>query len=550
MNMHDTTTEPTEVLAGPGRHCFILLMLLVVLFSVWVRWRLLQVPLERDEGEFAYMAQHLLQGVPPYRDALTMKWPGTSGMYALSMLMFGQTTVAIHLGLLLVNLASSLLLWLLARRLFCFAGACAAVAAFSLLSVSQGVAGVFAHATHFVVLFVLAGICLLQRFDERDRSWLLFAAGLCFGLAILMKQHAALVALLACAYLWRQMAHRAVGDLPARLFALLMFAGGVALPVVLLFSGMASVGLFETFWFWTVEYASNYAGRLTLAEGMKVFAARLPLLLAVQWPWWLLAAFGALALMFKPQLCRNRLLLSTLLLGSVLAVCPGFYFRNHYFVLPLPAVALLVGASAAAVSRWWIESGRPFRTSILLSLLPVLLAVLLSLWLERSYLLQLSPDLVSRQLYDVNPFPESVEVARYLRENTSPGEKIAILGSEPQLYFYADRPAASRHLYMYGLMETHPHAEAMQREVISEIEAARPGFIVFVNVPTSWLVNPRSVQLLFAWADRYLATYYRLIGRVDIGSDRTDYSFADQPGDLEGSMTAGLLIYRRDSDRR
>ena len=36
-------------------------------FNFFVRWRLLGMPLERDEGEYAYAGQLLLQGIPPYQ---------------------------------------------------------------------------------------------------------------------------------------------------------------------------------------------------------------------------------------------------------------------------------------------------------------------------------------------------------------------------------------------------------------------------------------------------------------------------------------------------
>lgn len=78
----------------------------------------MDVPLERDEGEYAYAGQLILQGVPPYRLAYNMKLPGTYAAYAGIMAVFGQTVRGIHLGLLLVNLAAAALLFLLGRRLF------------------------------------------------------------------------------------------------------------------------------------------------------------------------------------------------------------------------------------------------------------------------------------------------------------------------------------------------------------------------------------------------------------------------------------------------
>ena len=79
----------------------------VILLTALLRIHLLQAPLERDEGEYAYAGQLMLQGIPPYLLAYNMKLPGTYVAYALVMAAFGQTIAAIHLGLLLVNAGDS-----------------------------------------------------------------------------------------------------------------------------------------------------------------------------------------------------------------------------------------------------------------------------------------------------------------------------------------------------------------------------------------------------------------------------------------------------------
>ena len=71
-----------------------LVVLLVLLFVGFIRFRLLDMPLERDEGEYAYAGQLILQGIPPYELAYNMKLPGTYYAYALGMAVFGQTVAA------------------------------------------------------------------------------------------------------------------------------------------------------------------------------------------------------------------------------------------------------------------------------------------------------------------------------------------------------------------------------------------------------------------------------------------------------------------------
>src|ERR1700676_2959186 len=64
---------------------------LIILLIAGIRFRLRDFPLERDEGEYAYAGQLILQGIPPYQLAYNMKLPGTYGAYALIMAVFGQT---------------------------------------------------------------------------------------------------------------------------------------------------------------------------------------------------------------------------------------------------------------------------------------------------------------------------------------------------------------------------------------------------------------------------------------------------------------------------
>src|ERR1700682_5667239 len=116
-------------------------VLLVLLAAGAIRWRLLETPLERDEGEYAYAGQLMLQGIPPYQLAYNMKFPGTYAAYALIMSIFGQSATGVHLGLLVVNAATIALVFLLGRRLLNSTAGIAAAASYAILSVSRSVLG-------------------------------------------------------------------------------------------------------------------------------------------------------------------------------------------------------------------------------------------------------------------------------------------------------------------------------------------------------------------------------------------------------------------------
>src|SRR5271157_5438440 len=89
---------PKKMIFGDSRYIYWAGTIIIILFTVFIRLRLLGIPLERDEGEFAYMGQLMLQGIPPFLTSYSLKLPGTYSAYALIMLLFGQSVAGIHIG--------------------------------------------------------------------------------------------------------------------------------------------------------------------------------------------------------------------------------------------------------------------------------------------------------------------------------------------------------------------------------------------------------------------------------------------------------------------
>ena len=66
---------------------------------------------------------------------------------------------------------------------------------------------------------------------------------------------------------------------------------------------------------------------------------------------------------------------------------------------------------------------------------------------------------------------EALEIADYIRARTSPSDRIGVLGSEPEIYFYANRISATGYVYVYGLMEQQRYSVRMQEEMIDELSS-------------------------------------------------------------------------------
>jgi len=539
-------SQPTQGASWgwPGRKAAWLLLAAAYLGVAVVRIRLLDVPLERDEGEYAYFGQLLLRGLPPFRLAYSLKLPGTQIAYAVAMAVFGETAAGIRIGLLVANAATAALVFLLGRRLLGMAGALAAGAAFAWLSTSSAMLALFGHATHFVILPAVAGLLLLLRAAESRRLPTFFAGGSLLGLAVLMKQPGAVFLAFAMAWLaWSRLRGGAgkrqlVGEEGALL-------AGAAVPLALILGWVWLGGTFGELWFWVVRYAREYATSLPLSDGAGELARNGSHVLGEAWLLWFMAGSGLLLAGWPRWPLPGRAFVLALPVFSLLGVSAGLYYRPHYFILMLPAAALSVGTAVRfAVQRAADDRGRQAAAWAGLGIAAA--GCLQSAWAQRDLLFEKTPAQVSRAIYGGNPFPESPEIARYIAARTAPDDRIAVLGSEPQILFYSRRRSATGHVYTYGLVEPQPLAHTMQEQMAREVEAARPAYFVWVLVPTSWLLRPESDKWILRWAQDYVSREYELVGQVQIlGPDRTDYYWDDFAARAPERPVNRLLVFRR-----
>ncbi len=157
-----------------------------------------------------------------------------------------------------------------------------------------------------------------------------------------------------------------------------------------------------------------------------------------------------------------------------------------------------------------------------------------------------TPEEVCRLEYGPNPFVEAVVVGQYLQRHASPSDTVAVMGSEPQIYFYSRAQSASPYLYMYEMMKRHDCAPQMQRELIHDIEQSQPEFIVMVGYLTSWLLQPGADTTLLRWIPHYTAAYYQKVGHVECReSGEIVACWGARASALQPSSRRYMTIYRR-----
>jgi 4-amino-4-deoxy-L-arabinose transferase-like glycosyltransferase len=489
-------------------------LLLVILLVAGIRFHLRTMPLERDEGEYAYAGQLILQGIPPYALAYNVKLPGTYAAYAAIMAVFGQTATGIRLGLLLIDAATIVLVFVLAQRLAGPLAGFVAGTTYAALSNLPSVLGFAGHATHFVALFALAGILILLRALNAGRGPLLFfSSGLLLSVAFLMKQPGIAFAAFGALYIarcsWRQprlLASREVA-----------YLAGVALPFALTCLALSRAGVFQNFWFWTFTYAREYSSETSLATGWQALKQSLQWVLH-PFPLWAIAEIGLVTLFWDRRWRPQLFFLVTLTVFSLMAVSAGFYFRPHYFILLLPAASLLAGLAVTSAYRFLAQRRFP-ASARMIPLLIFIVACAFSLWDQRAFLFEPNPAAAAQKIYAANPFAEAIWAAKIVRASTTEADTIAVFGSEPEFYFLSARHSATSYIYMYDLIKTQPYQLQMRQEMMRQIETARPRVVIYVDDWASWGWRRGQEQdEFFAWMEHYIHDNYEPIQQIPINA--------------------------------
>jgi len=491
----------------------------VCLFAILLRIPIAAIPLERDEGEYAYIAQRWMHGDLPYRDAFNQKLPGSFVAYAVIERVFGTTPSAIHWAAQIYTLGTLTLLFVLGRRLSSTAGGLAASTFAAVMTADAAVFGNAANTEIFMLLPLTAAMLASCYTIEQDSLGWAFGTGVLSAAALLCKQ-VALPNVVFYGLLVTAMSRRRIASAAMLLLGLTC----LLLPVVGYF---AEHGALHDFYDATIGHNLRYAQQRAFAHYPYLFWRGFRPFLSSFWPLMLVAAAqvaGGLAIFGRARrgsvqaVERRRTVLVLAWFGaSAVGTASGGVFEPHYFMQLIPALATLAGMSIHALHFPGVERLWRGPTRALLAAAVILVPILGKTW----YYLPGDPDVKARQLYWTNPFVESAAVGRFLAEHSDPQDTVFILGSEPQILYYAGRKSASRYIIAYPLVTAFADARERQHVVIDDLKRQRPRLIVTVFIDTSFGSGSPDAptDLLEALWDT-LQQSYRFVAVVPIAIDR------------------------------
>ena len=502
-----------------------LIAVVILGLTCFVRFRFLGVPLERDEGEYAYVAwQLLLNGTLPYTEAISLKLPGIHFVYVVILAIFGETPSSIHLALLFTNIATSFLIFLLGKRFYDGSVGIFAGASFLVMTLTPSVHGFWANSEHFVIFFAMGSFLLMMVALENEDKRYLFLSGVLLGISILIKQHAIFFWMFGFFYF--MYCKKQTEDFSDIFFKAPIFLTGNLTPVILVVFIYYVTGNFDEIWFWTVKYAFEYVSYVPPNEAVGRFVNTFAPILSNNFWILFLSLLGVVSVCWDKTIRSKYAFFFGLLVFSFIAITPGFYFREHYFILLMPSLSMFAGIGASSFLKL-----SPTRHGLKFSFLLCALFIILvtPLFTQKNIFFKMSSFDLMRHTYGINPFSESIKLSAYIKEKTNKDDVIAILGSEPQVYYLSKRKSATRFIYMYPLTDEQSYGRVLQTKMIKELENSQPKYILFVNMRSSWMWHKKSSRLLKAWSPGYLEKKYKLCGVVSISwGEKPIYYFNDQ----------------------
>jgi hypothetical protein len=470
----------------------------LLLLVAAVRTPLLPIPLERDEGEYAYIAWRLGYNELPYRDWVDQKPPAVFYIYRLALSLPFEPIRAVHFAGLVFAATSACALFFLGLRFMDRFWAWLGAAVFALLGADPLVQGTAANTEIFMLCpLIFSQIAFFTAAAKDQRNvWLMLLAGALTGIAVMFKQVAIVNwFLLAAAYpifaqgekRWRS----AISFIAWSAAGLLMVVG----LVLLYFWRHGGLHEFvDNVFTHNLEYISGVgaSARLEYCWGTLTILARTQSIV------WVFAAIGLAGLLTSGR-ARWSFFLAAWLIASLIGVSASGYFFPHYFQQLLPPLAL----AAAAGVEWFggLNFLKIFPLWVRRAALSLTLAVLpaVTLW---PFLFVYTPAEAVRKIYPGNFFAEMPEFAQRIETVTPVETPVFIFGAEPELLFYAHRRSATRYIFLFPLYGPYGDIRERQMAAVREIEHAQPSTVVYL--PNALFFVAGTDQYFTEWSLAYL----------------------------------------------
>jgi hypothetical protein len=501
---------------------------LLALFAL-TQWNSLNGPFERDEGEYAYAAWLMREGLAPYQHSFMQKPPMIIYTYWVSQLLSDKAFWPPRLLGAIFSALTAVLVGMIARKEY--GSRCGWMSIWILLPLYSlpWLAPFAANTEKFMNLPMMGAIAVYVHHRQKASRGAWFLAGVLAALALMYKP-ICLIVLAFIFLIWASEARKSGLSTAAVIADLFISLLGSLCTVALTLSYFFSHSALSELWESSVLYNFAYSDLSSWTPD-----AFIRMMASFFRQWWVLWVLLVWFLIRRQGRWRFHLMLLLIALFSAYKDPNG-----HYYLMVLPFWAIVGAAGLDSLAETTVSKGW-FRSKSLPVTATAMVIGFLCWPIGPQFFLNSST--LYRWSYAGNPFHESPIVADQVALQSDPNDLVFIAGSEPQILYYAKRKSPTRFVIMYPLMLPTRYAERYQREVIESLQAHPPELVVLSQSPLSWLSNPASPQLLVPFLNEFIRSEaYEMVGGYLREEDRERW---EEPVRQEQIPRCSLLLLKK-----
>ena len=523
---------------------FWLVWAVIIILYIVIRINIINIPLDRDEGIFGYTGQTILNNGLPYRDVFDHKPPVVFYLNALALLLVPPTSTGIHIFLHTYNFLTLIALFFVARS-YTQSNTTGLWVAFlyAIFSSSPVIQGFTASTEMFLLLPMTLSLLFAILAVSKDKIYFSMLSGICGALTVFTKQTGALIILfIICYLLLAQISVNADRDTYIKAIKSLAMWGAGFLLISLLIPGYFYFqGNFDEFIYWNFTHSYIYSKN---SHVIDVFPRIHQVIVKIITDNLLIISVG-LCVSIVDILRKNAKGYFALgfLFFSLMATVPGAAY-SHYFAQIAPAIAIIGGFGISSL----IDPLQYTKKRIPILLLCALGIIIVPVWVHSCYYINNSPDQISRGYFGNNPFPESVDLAKFIMRRTNKDDSVFIFGSEAQILLLSQRKSATSYALIYPLMSIFPRYKEFQRKAWEEIASLNPKYIIIVNIPTSLLWDGKADLWILSKTKQLIDENYNLEAVMTIKKPKGELILASETKNFQEifrKQNFPIYVFRR-----
>jgi len=411
----------------------ICLLFAMVLAAFAIRLPFNSMPLDRDEGTYAYIAQHVYSHELPYRDTFDHKPPFIYYIYKTAFDFFGISAESIRVFTTICVLISMVLVFILTRH---FSNRWVALLAALIYMVYQNnymMGGETANTEVFLQIPLLLAMLFLLDIEKKYEHVSFFIAGIFIGVAFYVKTMVIFIFLVPLIYIFYY-----YRNIKNAVRYSVWYTCGFFLVTLLVFAWAIKNGIMNEFIDCNVLYNFFYIGG-NQSTGMPALADGLKFIIDTDTLLFLSFLWSVYMLFREPKERANFLIFffsATMYIGIVILKGPLL----HYYLVLVPGFAIL---SAMMIWDFYLILKEKMEKRAVIAVLILALVINLVVYIKVLKIV----EYYKSGIYTMVMFHDSRAIAEIINRQKNEKTTLFVWPNEPEIYFLTGIKAPGRFIY-------------------------------------------------------------------------------------------------------